>query len=116
MHGPARHGVVVHHPSRAPTALGAFATFERRLAAARPGFLLWALGGDVEVVVAHAAATPGGEAYVIAPLLIAPGSHFIEDVAAVAAAVGARRPDLTIHTRRPLLDDDAFCDAWLGAL
>ena len=64
----------------------------------------------------HAAGAPPKAELTVVPLLLAPGKHYAEDVAALAHAVSATRPDLQVTVRAPLLEDETFLTAWLGRL
>jgi sirohydrochlorin ferrochelatase len=109
-------GVVVHHPSRRGEVARTYDRLARRLALERPDYLLWCLDTPLEGPVAHAAKVPRDGAITVAPLLLAPGKHYAEDVRGLADALAEARPDLTVHVRPPLLDDEFFLTAWLAHL
>jgi len=109
-------GVVVHHPSRRAEVARTYDRLARRLASERPGYVLWCLDTPMDSAVAHVAKAPQGGAVSVVPLLLAPGKHFTEDVRRLADALASARPDLTVHVRTPLLDDEAFLTAWLARL
>ncbi len=109
-------GVVVHHPSGRPEVAATLARLTERLAASRPGYVLWSLGSPLDEVLAHAASIPPQGEIIVVPLLLAPGKHYVEDVPRLARALSAARPDLRVIVRPPLLEDDSFLVAWLEGL
>jgi sirohydrochlorin ferrochelatase len=109
-------GVVVHHPSRRPEVADTYARLAARLARERPGHVLWCLGTPLDAVLAHVARVPPGAEVAVVPLLLAPGKHYTEDVHALAAALTTARPDLIVHVRPPLLENESFLQAWLARL
>lgn len=109
-------GVVVHHPSRRAEVAQTYDRLAVRLARERPGYVLWCLDAPLDAAVAHVAKAPNDGEVSVVPLLLAPGKHYAEDVRRLADALSAARPDLTVHVRAPLLEDDAFLTAWMARL
>ncbi len=109
-------GVVVHHPSRRHEVAQTYDRLARRLAQERPGYVLWCLDTSMDGPLAHAANVPRGGEITVAPLLLAPGKHYAEDVAGLTEALADARPDLTVHVRPPLLEDESFLTSWLASL
>mgnify|MGYP001169545354 CR=1 FL=1 len=109
-------GVIIHHPTTAPEALAAWQTLHTRLRQERPDYLLWSLGGDLDIVRAHIRAQPGEGSYRIIPLLMAPGKHLQEDIAHVVEALSAERPDIKLTQAPVLLEDPRFLEFWIAAL
>ncbi len=109
-------GVVVHHPSRRSEVARTYERLARRLARERPGYVLWCLDTPLDGPLAHAAQVPVGGRVTVVPLLMAPGKHYAEDVRGLADSLAAARPDLTVHVRPPLLEDESFLSSWLALL
>ena len=109
-------GALILHPNRRPAAQQAVAGLTQRLAQDRPGYVVWILRSPMEPVVAHAQQAPAGAPFHLVPLLLAPGSHFAEDVAALAATIRNAVPGLEVRVRPPLLQDESFVGWLLGGL
>ncbi len=109
-------GVVVHHPSRRAEVGRTYAQLAARLAAERPGYVLWCLDTPMDEPLSHAREAPVDATFTVVPLLLAPGKHYAEDVRALADAVADVRSDLRVTVRPPLLQDEAFLTAWLSRL
>jgi sirohydrochlorin ferrochelatase len=109
-------GVVGHHPSRRAEVARTYELLARRLVRERPGYVLWCLDTSLDGALAHVAKAPAGGEVTVAPLLLAPGKHYAEDVRRLADALAAARPDLTVRVRPPLIEDESFLTSWLARL
>ncbi len=108
-----RTGLLAYHPSKSPEANALLNELKERLLSDYPGFQMWAVGSETDMVMDAFEHLEAPQSFEIIPLLLFPGQHFQVEVRALSEELQAKRSDIDVRLTPCILERADFLDRLL---